>query len=210
MRTSIGIKLALFPFVAVIGGIFMTPGTDAFSQSATTAVAIGKMEIDRPPADFKFARTGQGGPSRWIVVDDPTSFSKRVIEQSSTDRTDYRLPLAIFEPIVAKNVEISVSFKPVAGRVDQAGGIAVRVLDADNYYVVRANALENNVDSTTLLRGAASKLAVWIPRLPATRGIRLGSKRKMIGSRSAKRYSRHWTRHSPKLERWRFGPSPTA
>jgi hypothetical protein len=103
------------------------------------------MEVGAPPADFQFARTGQGSESRWTVVSDPTSFGGQVIEQSSTDRTDYRFPLAIFNSIVAKNVDVSISFKPVAGRVDQAGGIAVRVLDADNYYVVRANALEDNV-----------------------------------------------------------------
>jgi hypothetical protein len=116
------------------------------------------MEVGKPPAGFKFGRTGQGGPSQWTVLDDPTSFTGRVIEQSSTDRTDYRFPLAIFESIVAKNVEISVSFKPVAGRVDQAGGIAVRVVDADNYYVVRANALENNVRFYRVVKGRREQI----------------------------------------------------
>jgi len=142
----------------IISGVFMPPRTDAFSQSAATVVAIAKMQVGKPPADFKFARTGQGAPSQWTVVDDATSFSKRAIEQSSTDRTDYRFPLAIFEPIVAKNVEISVSFKPVTGRVDQAGGVAVRVLDADNYYVVRANALENNVRFYRVVKGRREQI----------------------------------------------------
>ena len=117
-----------------------------------------EMDVGKPPIDFKFARTGQGGPSQWAVVDDSTSSTGRVIEQSSTDRTDYRFPLAILEPVVAKNVEISLSFKPVAGRVDQAGGIAVRLADPDNYYVVRANALEDNVRFYRVVKGRRQQI----------------------------------------------------
>jgi len=153
------LTIALFALAALVAaGCLAASGPDALSQSAATVIAIAKMEVGKPPDGFKFGRTGQGGPSQWIVVDDSTSFKGRVIEQSSTDRTDYRFPLAIFEPIVAKNVEISVTFKPVAGRVDQAGGIAVRVVDADNYYVVRANALENNVRFYRVVKGRREQI----------------------------------------------------
>jgi hypothetical protein len=135
----------IFSAVLLATGFLVTSGPDGLSQSAATAVAIAQMEIGAPPADFKFVRTGHGGPGKWTVVTDATSFTGRAIEQSSTDRTDYRFPLAIYEPVVATNIDVSLMFKPVAGRTDQAGGIAVRVLDAENYYVVRANALEDNV-----------------------------------------------------------------
>lgn len=111
------------------------------------------------PVDFKFGRTGQGGPGQWTVASDETSLEGRVIEQSSTDRTDNRFPLAIFDPIVAKNVDVYLRFKPVAGRVDQAGGIAVRVADADNYYVARANALEDNVRFYRVVKGRREQIA---------------------------------------------------
>ncbi|MGE5162706.1 MAG: hypothetical protein ACM3IH_01625 [Sphingobacteriales bacterium] len=160
-----GNRASFFPivfllFVAlIVTGVFVTSGMDAFSQSAATVIAIAKMEVGKPPDGFKFSRTGQGGPSHWIVVDDSTSFAGRVIEQSSTDRTDYRFPLAIFEPITAKNIEVSIKFKPIAGRVDQAEGIAVRVVDADNYYVVRANALEDNVRLYRVVKGRREQIA---------------------------------------------------
>jgi hypothetical protein len=142
----------------VAAGFLATHGSDAFSQSAATVVAIAQMEVGRPPSGFQFARTGNGGPSIWTVVDDPTSSAGRVIEQSSSDRADYRFPLAILETFVAKNVEVSLRFKPVGGRVDQAGGIAVRVVDADNYYVVRANALEDNVRFYRVVKGRREQL----------------------------------------------------
>ena len=59
----------------------------------------------------------------------------RVLAQTSADQTDYRFPLAIYDGVTAKDVEVTVRFKPSAGRIDRAGGIAVRLTDADNYYV---------------------------------------------------------------------------
>src|SRR6476646_6671542 len=153
-------NLFLFLLLALLlaAGVILTHGSEAFAQSAATVVAIANMEIGTTPADFKFARTGQGDLGQWTVVNDETSFAGRVIEQSSTDRTDYRFPLAIFEPVVAKNIDVSVKFKPVAGRVDQAAGIAVRLLDGDNYYVVRANALEDNVRFYRVVKGRRQQI----------------------------------------------------
>jgi hypothetical protein len=151
-------SLTLLVLAAVmIAGVIAISGSEGFSQSAATVIAIAKMQVGAAPTGFEFARTGQGGQGQWTVVNDPTS-SGRVIEQSSADRTDYRFPLAIFNSIVAKNVDVSVKFKPVAGRVDQAGGIAVRVLDADNYYVVRANALEDNVRFYRVVKGSREQI----------------------------------------------------
>lgn len=145
-------------WAAIIIAVFATSGSDGLSQSAATVIAIARMEVGKPPSGFKFGRTGRGGQSQWTVVDDSTSLTGRVIEQSSADQTDYRFPLAIFEPITAKNVEISISFKSIAGRVDQAGGVAVRVVDADNYYVVRANALEDNVRFYRVVKGRREQI----------------------------------------------------
>ena len=111
------------------------------------------------PAEFEFGRTGQGGPPRWLVVDDATASGGRAIEQASTDRTDYRFPLAMHKAVSVRDVDVSLRFKPVAGTVDQAGGIAVRLSDADNYYVARANALEDNVVAYKVVAGRRTALA---------------------------------------------------
>lgn len=144
--------------VVIIAGAIALSGPDGVTQSAATVIAIANMKVGAAPADFTFGRTGHGGESQWTVVQDETSSGGRAIEQTSTDRTDYRFPLAIFEPVVAKNINASASFKAVAGRVDQAGGIAVRVVDADNYYVVRANALEDNVRFYRVVKGRREQI----------------------------------------------------
>lgn len=47
---------------------------------------------------------------------------------------------------VYRDLAMSVRFKPISGRVDQAAGLIFRVQDGANYYILRANALENNVN----------------------------------------------------------------
>jgi len=122
-------------------------------------ILIEKMAVGVAPTDFEFARTGQGAIGQWVVVEDATAASKRAIEQSNTDGADYRFPLAIYQPVSARNVEVALRFKPVAGRVDQAGGIAVRVTSPNDYYLVRANALEDNVRFYRVVKGRRQQLA---------------------------------------------------
>jgi hypothetical protein len=110
-------------------------------------------------SDFTVWRTGQGGAGEWVLVTDPTAAGGRAIAQVSKDRTDYRFPLAVYKPYSGKDLEVSVHFKPVGGTVDQAGGIAVRLSTPDDYYVARANALEDNVRFYRVVKGQREQLA---------------------------------------------------
>jgi hypothetical protein len=111
------------------------------------------------PADFTFWRTGQGEGGKWKVAADPTAAKGRAIAQVSRGRTDYRFPLAVYKPFSGKNLEFSVRFKPVAETVDEAGGVALRLLTPDDYYVARANALEDNVRFYRVVKGKREQLA---------------------------------------------------
>ena len=128
----------------------------AAQQSA--AVPLGNTPPGQLPPGFRVALTGRGTAPAWAVVDDASVPAGRVLAQTSTDQTDYRFPLAIYDGVTAKDVEVTVRFKAVAGRVDRAGGIAVRLIDADNYYVLRANALEDNVNFYYVVRGSRRQI----------------------------------------------------
>jgi hypothetical protein len=121
-------------------------------------IAMDQMKLGSPPAGFMFARTGGGDFGEWTVVEDAEAPGGRVIEQTSTDRSGYRFPLAIPDSFSAANLEMEIRFKAVSGRIDQAGGIAVRLADPDNYYVVRANALEDNIRFYRVVNGRREQL----------------------------------------------------
>ncbi len=130
----------------------------AEAQQRAIQVDIAGMSAGVAPPGFEFTLTGGGPVSAWKVVADPTAAGQKAIAQTSTDRTDYRFPLAVYQPITTKNVEVTIRFKPVAGSVDQAGGIAVRLTDPDDYYVVRANALEDNVRFYRVVNGRRQQI----------------------------------------------------
>jgi 3-keto-disaccharide hydrolase len=121
-------------------------------------VDLSKLPANLEP-DFTLWRTGQGDAGEWSLIADTTATDGRAIAQVSKDRTDYRFPLAVYKPYSGKDLELSVRFKPVAGKVDQAGGIAVRLSTPDDYYVARANALEDNVRFYRVVKGRREQLA---------------------------------------------------
>src|SRR5215475_292970 len=98
------------------------------------------------PAGWIVAMTHAGGPPKWeILRDDSAAHPPLVLGQVSRDATAGRFPLAIWDRASLRNGEVSVAFKPVDGSVDRAAGVVWRYQDPNNYYIVRANALENNV-----------------------------------------------------------------
>jgi len=98
------------------------------------------------PKGFSTALTGRGKPENWVVMKDETAPSKpNVLAQTDMDKTSYRFPVCVLDSINATDVDVSVKFKPVKGNEDQAAGIVWRYKDKDNYYIVRANANEDNV-----------------------------------------------------------------
>lgn len=98
------------------------------------------------PSGWTIAMTHAGTPPLWKIVSDSPSLKDGCsLAQVSRDPTAGRFPLAIWNAQSISDGEVSVAFKAVAGNIDRAAGIVWRYQDANNYYVVRANALENNV-----------------------------------------------------------------
>lgn len=93
------------------------------------------------PAGWTATKTGRGS-ARWTVEKDDSAPSKPNVLKQSGEAT---YPVCIKDDTNIKDGYVEVKFKPVAGKEDQAGGVIWRCADADNYYIARANALEDNV-----------------------------------------------------------------
>jgi hypothetical protein len=130
---------------------------------SSTNVEQAILDSDTPgqlPAKFHSTKTGGGSQEKWVVSADPTAPSKpNVVTQASTDQTDYRFPLLISDEGAFQNLDLSVKFKAVSGNIDRAGGLVFRLKDANNYYIVRANALENNYRLYHVVNGRRSQFA---------------------------------------------------
>lgn len=99
---------------------------------------------DKPgalPPGWSAGVTGHGS-HRWAVEVDATAPSKfHVLKQSGSGT----FPFCVLEGSSLTNGYVEVKFKSLSGKEDQAGGVVWRFKDRDNYYVARANALEDNV-----------------------------------------------------------------
>lgn len=116
---------------------------------AITATSVAAAETDTfdqaqpgsPPSDWTCGVTGRGAP-KWMIEADASAPSKpNVLKQSGSGT----FPWCVKKDVAIADGFVEVKFKPVAGKEDQAGGVVWRAKDADNYYIVRANALEDNV-----------------------------------------------------------------
>ena len=117
----------------------------AMTLAATAASAGGEnFDAVKPgtlPEDWTCGVTGKGSPI-WKVEADTSAPSKpNVLKQSGSGT----FPWCVKQSVRIADGFVEVKFKPLAGREDQAGGVLWRFKDGDNYYIARANALENNV-----------------------------------------------------------------
>ncbi|HTF66115.1 MAG TPA: family 16 glycoside hydrolase [Edaphobacter sp.] len=112
------------------------------------------------PQGWAVAMTHAGAPPRWESVRDESAPSPpNVFAQLSQDQTAGRFPLAIWTGASLQDGVVSVAFKAVNGSIDRAAGIVWRYQDPNNYYIVRANALENNVVLYKVENGIRASIA---------------------------------------------------
>ncbi len=93
------------------------------------------------PEGWEAAVTGKGAP-RWAVNTESNAPSAPQVLQQLGSGT---FPWCVKKDVSMANGFVEVKFKSLRGKEDQAGGVVWRWKDGDNYYVARANALENNV-----------------------------------------------------------------
>jgi hypothetical protein len=129
-----------------------------FLHGQTQKVDFEQDTIGQPPKGFVFGHTRKtGAAGRWIVEQE---VGGRYLAQLDADSTRNRFPVAVLSAVNAADVDLSVRFRPVSGRVDQAAGLVWRYQNEDNYYIVRANALEDNVVLYKVQNGTRTDLPV--------------------------------------------------
>ena len=142
---------SLFMALVVLGMTIVVHG-------ATRKVDFSDDAVGQAPKGFEFGHTAKvGTPGKWVVQAEGKNM---YLAQVDADNTRSRFPVAVVTDVKAADVDLSVRFKPVSGRVDQAAGLVWRFQNEDNYYIVRANALENNVVLYKVENGKRTDLPV--------------------------------------------------
>jgi hypothetical protein len=126
------------------------------NDMSNLAISFESTSVGATPEGWTSTLTGSGDP-KWTVESDRTAPSKlTVLKQSG--RATY--PLILKNDTNIRDGFVEMKFKAVAGSEDRAAGIVWRARDANNYYVVRANALEDNVVLYKTVKGVRSSLDI--------------------------------------------------
>src|SRR5262249_6916254 len=113
----------------------------ALNFAFADTVNFDDLKTGAQPPGWTATHTGSG-QAKWDVVTDDSAPSKPNVLKQSGEAT---YPVCIKEDTNLKDGFVEVKFKPVSGKEDQAGGLVWRAKDSNNYYIARANALEDNV-----------------------------------------------------------------
>jgi hypothetical protein len=134
------VKTPIFPYLLPLCVLFLFAcGPTTASRSPADVITF---DTAKRLDDFDFAASGNGKPSEWLVIDNDAG---RGLARIDTETAENRLPFAIYRPFSGRDVYVSTRFMTGSGKIDQTAGIVVRFRSPDDYYAVRANALENNV-----------------------------------------------------------------
>ena len=113
--------------------------------SANRIITFDSGPLGKTPPEWTSIASG-GHSSVWEIRRDGSAPTQPyVLAQTSTDAGADHLPLAILKSVSLRDGDVSVRIKPVSGREVKGGGLVFRYRDENNYYLVRASALEKNV-----------------------------------------------------------------
>src|SRR3979411_1598813 len=127
------------------------------NEMSTHAVSFESTKIGAAPEGWTSTLTGSGDPKWTGESDRPAPSKLTVLRQSG--RATY--PLILKNDTNIKDGFVEMKFKAIAGSEDRAAGIVWRARDANNYYVTRANALEDNVVLYKTVNGVRSALDIF-------------------------------------------------
>jgi hypothetical protein len=129
----------------VFAAAMITAGSTALADSEN----FDQTPAGSLPSNWVCGVTGKGSPVWKVEADESAPSQPNVLKQSGSGT----FPWCVKKDVSIKDGYAQVKFKPLAGREDQAGGVVWRWKDGDNYYVARANALENNVTIFHTVKG---------------------------------------------------------
>ncbi len=131
-----------------------------YGQQQPKTFSFDSDAVGKAPTGFTSYATGGGPAGKWIVteVNDAAS-GKHVVVQTDADKTDTRFPVLIADSGEYGDLDVSMKAKAISGKIDQGMGLVFRFRDPRSYYIVRANALENNFRLYRMVNGKRLQFA---------------------------------------------------
>ncbi len=144
----------------IVSSAVLVLATVCMGASQTASFNFDDDAVDKPPQGFTSYASGGGPAGKWLAKEMAEAPSgKRVVVQTDADTTNTRFPILIADQGEYGDLDVSVKGKALSGKKDQGIGLVFRFRDPKSYYVVRANALENNFRLYRMVNGRRVQFA---------------------------------------------------
>ena len=129
-------------------------------ESATRTWTFDGEPPDSVPVGFQVGTLFDGRPAgEWKVVrTDRAKSPPQVLGQLMGKGAEHAYKVVLIRSMTAEDLDLIVSFLPVAGKADMGGGVIFRASDDRNYYLTRANPLEQNIRIYRVIKGVRHML----------------------------------------------------
>ena len=115
-------------------------------DSMPAGFQVGTLFDGRPAGDWKVLRT------------DRAKSPPQVLGQLLGKGAEHAYKVVLVKDTTAEDVDLQVSFLPISGKADMGGGVIWRASDDRNYYLTRANPLEQNIRIYRVIKGVRQML----------------------------------------------------
>ena len=140
--------------------IVMPLGFGTMSIQAETAAPSPAWNFDREepgtlPSEFSIGTMFDGRPAGdWqVLATDRAKSPPHVLAQLMGKGAEHAYKVALIKEVIATDLNLEVSFLPISGKADMGGGLIWRAADDRNYYLARANPLEQNIRVYRVVKG---------------------------------------------------------
>jgi len=136
-------------------GILMLTAYNSPIEPQNSTFNFENYTLGKAPTGWTAYLTGKGDLGKWQILEEN---GNKILAQTSRENFGYHFDVIVNDELSYKDVEITVKFKGTDGEEDQGGGPVWRYQDANNYYIARANPLENNYRVYKVIDGNRKQL----------------------------------------------------
>ena len=136
--------------VSFIASLQLAIGTVVAQAETASPALVWNFDREQPgtlPSEFSIGTMFDGRPAgNWqILATDRAKSPPHVLAQLMAKGAEHAYKITLVKEILASDLNLQVSFLPIQGRADMGGGLIWRAADDRNYYLARANPLEQNI-----------------------------------------------------------------
>jgi hypothetical protein len=141
-----------------IASLQLSFGVVVAQAESTPPALVWNFDREQPgvlPSQFSIGTLFDGRPAGdWqVLATERAKSPPHVLAQLMAKGAEHAYKVVLRKDIVASDLNLEVSFLPIQGNADMGGGLIWRAADDRNYYLARANPLEQNVRVYRVVNG---------------------------------------------------------